>query len=88
MQVFFGFLVGALIGYFMIKKSMEQRLFMILTKTGLFSEEQLGFLMSYYRDYKKICKEVEKKQRDEALRMEANYRLSKERDQNDKAQKL
>ena len=88
MQIFVGFLVGGFFGYLMIKKSMESRLYMILTKMGLFNEEQIHFIMSYYRDYKKICKEVDKNMRDEALRMEMDYRLSKEKVQNEKANKL
>ena len=76
MEVFFSIILGAFIGYFIIKRNMEKRLFMILTKSGLFTEEQLGVLMHYYRDYSKICKEVDKRQRDTALKMECAYRLN------------
>ena len=75
MEGFISIILGSFIGYFLVKKQMEKRLFMILTKSGLFTEEQLGVLMHYYRDYSKICKEVDKRQRDNALKMECDYRL-------------
>lgn len=72
---FISIILGAFIGYFIIKKQMEKRLYMVLTKSGLFNEQSLGAIMAYYRDYDKICKEVAKQQKNAALKMEADYRM-------------
>ncbi len=76
MQVFIGLLGGAVFGYIMMKRNMDKRLYLILTKCGL-PEQELGVIMSYYRNYNRICKEVAREQRNQATKLEANYQLQR-----------
>lgn len=76
MSVIIGLIVGLILGFCFIKKQMDQRLYMILKKSGMTDQQVDGF-MAYYRNYSKIQKEADKLMRDNALKMEADYRLRK-----------
>ena len=84
MNVVIGLVVGMFGGFLFIRKQMDQRLYMILSKTGIFNEEQLAALMSHYRNYNKILKEARKRYKEAAIEMETKYLL----DQDKKSQKL
>lgn len=81
---FISIIFGALIGYFIIKKQMEKRLYSILVKMGVFAPEQLQLVMDYYTNYNRVVKDAKKKQYDEMMKLECAYHLRNE----DKSKKL
>jgi uncharacterized protein YneF (UPF0154 family) len=76
MQVFFGLILGAFGGYFLINNIMKKRLYSIFVKMG-FSDSEVSNLMEHYTNYDKYQKEAKKKQHEQIMKLEMDYRNRK-----------
>lgn len=87
MNYLLGIILGAFVGYLMIKRNMDKKYYMILLKSGL-PQDTIDTLYSYYKNYDKLVKEVAREQREKALQLERNYSLKCEQLGSEKASKL